>query len=334
MQVGHGRPRPAAHQVEALVHLAERLGDQRFQADQHPLAAAAPHQFERLVVERHVYRRLADPADPQRDQGPHQLLGVIQRRRQVVVDEEHELPPRAGAAHLVHHAIDRAMGVRRRVVRLDGAEIAAKPAATGELDQPQRQVALAAKDGPVGTGCRAPRPVLRSIDGLRPAMPMVVDDLREHALRLADDDRFAVGDHLVGAERGVEAAHHDGHAAAAVFAGDLIRPFRRVGFDADQDEIRGLVERDRLHPIVMEPPLDVGGQQRRQHGRRQRLHLPAPHVAAHAAKPAHARVHDGDAKAAALTGGRPGRETHDATSSGAASARRPAARGFIHTSHE
>jgi hypothetical protein len=76
----------------------------------------------------------------------------------------------------------------------------------------------------------------------------------------------------------VETAHDHRHAAAAEFAGDLIGPLGRIGLDRDGDEIGRPVERNLLHPVIMEGDSDVLRRQCRQQGDRQRLHLPGAHV--------------------------------------------------------
>ena len=63
----------------------------------------------------------------------------------------------------------------------------------------------------------------------------------------------------------MEAAHHDRHAAAPVFAGDLVGALCGVGLDADRDEIGRLVEGNRLHAVVVEAHLDIA---RREAGER------------------------------------------------------------------
>ncbi len=76
----------------------------------------------------------------------------------------------------------------------------------------------------------------------------------------------------------MEPAHHHGHAAAAVLAGDLIGTLGGVGLDRDGHEIGRPVERDRFHAVVVERDLDVLRGERGEHGDRQRLHLPRAHI--------------------------------------------------------
>ena len=75
----------------------------------------------------------------------------------------------------------------------------------------------------------------------------------------------------------------------AVFAGDLVGAPRGVGLDADRDEVGRLVERDLLHPIVVEAHVDVRRRQPGDRRGRQRLHLPGADVALPGA-PADARM--------------------------------------------
>ena len=125
-------------------------------------------------------------------------------------------------------------------------------------------------------------------------MAGIVDKFGQYGFRLADHDRLAVPADLIGAEGGVETAHHHRNSPAAVFGCDLVGALRCIGLDADGNEIGRLVERYGLEPIVVEPALDVGGEECGEHGRGQGLHPPAADVALYADMPADAGVHDRD----------------------------------------
>jgi len=72
-------------------------------------------------------------------------------------------------------------------------------------------------------------------------------------------------------QAGVHAAEHHGDAAAAVFGGDLVCPRGGEGLGRDRRQIRGAVQRHRLHAVVEHLDLHVGGRQRAQHRQGQRL---------------------------------------------------------------
>jgi hypothetical protein len=127
---------------------------------------------------------------------------------------------------------------------------------------------------------------------------VIVDDLLPHGLGLADDDGLGVLLDLFRDEARVKAAHDHGHAPAAVLAGDLVAAPGGVGLDGHGDEVRGLVEGQLLHAVVVEAHLDVIRRQGRDERRGQRLHLPGLDVLL-AGAAADAGVDQGEAERAA-----------------------------------
>jgi hypothetical protein len=250
------------------------------EADQDALAAALVEQVEELGVVGAVDARLADPADLERDQGAEELLHLLDVGGLVVVDEEEELAALGlEVGDLGHHLVDRAAGLAALEVRGHRAELAHEMAAASGLDEAHRQVVLAPEDAAIGSGALERGAVGEAVDLLGSAVAVVVEDLGPQPLGLAHHHRLGIARDLVGLERGVEAAHHHRHAAAAVLARDLVGALGGVGLDAHGDEVGGLVERDRLHAVVVEADLDLLGREAGDQGRGQRLHLPTADVA-------------------------------------------------------
>jgi hypothetical protein len=113
---------------------------------------------------------------------------------------------------------------------------------------------------------------------LQAAVAGIVQHVRPGDLGLADDHRFGVARHLVGTKRGVKAAHHDRNFTPAIFGRDLVGTLGGVGLDADGDEVGGLVERNVLHPVVVEFHGDILRGEAGEGGGGQRLHLPGADV--------------------------------------------------------
>ena len=206
--------------LKRLVHLLEVRRVQALEADQHALAAAAREQVEELLVVRGVDARLAHPADAERDQRAEELLRLREVGRDVVVDEEEQL--RLALAARAISAMISSTG--RRVWRgaedrLHGAEVALEMAAAAGFDQPDRQIALAAEDASGPAAARPGGPAVLAIELLEPAVAGVVDHLAARASSASPHDhRLGVSRDFVRAERRVKSAHHDRHAAPAVFA--------------------------------------------------------------------------------------------------------------------
>ena len=111
-----------------------------------------------------------------------------------------------------------------------------------------------------------------------PSGPEVADHLVPDRFRLADHDRFGVLFDLFGKQGRMEAAHDDGDVALSVFAGDLVRPFRRIGLHRNCYRVGRFVEGDLLHPVVVEADRHVSGRQARDRRGGQRFHLPRTDV--------------------------------------------------------
>ena len=188
----------------------------------------------------------------------------------VVVDEEEQLRPKSRRTRSISRddLVDRPARLRRVEDGLHGAELALEVAPAAGLDQADRQVALAAEDRAVGPQRREVGP---AVGRGRTSAACRGGSRRSPSAQTVSASptttASAYSRHFVRAERRVKAAHHDRHAAAAVFAGDLVRALGGVRLDADRDEVGRLVEGDRLHPVVVEADVDVG---RRQPGDRSR----------------------------------------------------------------
>src|SRR5207253_1074772 len=122
-------------------------------------------------------------------------------------------------------------------------------AAAPRFDEADRQVTLAAKNGPSRLqSFERDSPVL-SIELFQSAMLRVIDDSRPQCLRFTAHHDLGMLRDLVWPQRRMEAAHYDWHATLSIFRRNLIRPFRGVGLDAHCDEIGRLLERNAFHPI-------------------------------------------------------------------------------------
>jgi hypothetical protein len=161
---------------------------------------------------------------------------------------------------------------------LHGAELAGKLAAAAGLDEPDGQVTPPLEQPAVVSHRGHRGPLAGAVGRLQRAVARVVDDFGPDVLGLAQHHAFGVARDFVGRQRGVESAHHHGHAAPAVFTGDLVGALGGVGFDGNGHEIRGLVEGNLFHAIVVEADVHVGRRQSHEHGDGQRLHLPGAHV--------------------------------------------------------
>src|SRR5215472_3590269 len=170
---------------------------------------------------------LADPADLQGDQSAEEFLRLIHIGGNVVVDEEDEwlLDP----ADLLDNLIYRTARLRIGEKRLYSAEFAAKVTPAPRLNEPNRQIAFAGKDGTVRTKPRQRRPAGPSIHGLQTAVQKIIHDLRPEAFRLADNDRFGVLSHFFRHQCRMKTAHHHRNAAAAILRSNLVGTLRRVG---------------------------------------------------------------------------------------------------------
>ena len=128
---------------------------------------------------------------------------------EVVVDEE-EVAPRLGP-DLGHDLVDGADVVTVVEVGADGAVLAAEAAASAELQQRHRQVALALVDVAPGLRARLRCADGRVVAGSQSALVSVRDHLRPARLGVAGEDGVGVLGDLVGQGRGVDAAHDHGH---------------------------------------------------------------------------------------------------------------------------
>ena len=67
----------------------------------------------------------------------------------------------------------------------------------------------------------------------------------------------------------MDAAQHDRHAALAKFGGNLVCPHCKIRVDRDADEIRRLIEIDRLDGFIEQAHLNIFRRQRGQMRQRQ-----------------------------------------------------------------
>ena len=322
-EVGEGLFESAARGVERLVHRREVGGVEALEADEDALAAAAHEEIEEFVVVGGVDAGLADPADVQRDEGAEKIFGLGEVGGDVVVDEEEEFFLALEGGEFGEDIDGGTAGLGGGEDGLHGAELAVEVAAATGLDEADGEVAFAAEDGAVGAEPDERRAGGLAVEFFEAAVAGVVEDAGPEDFGFAADDGLGVAGDLVGAERGVEAAHDDGHAAAAIVGGDLVGALGGVGFDAEGDEVGGLVERDRLHAVVVKPDLDVARGEAGEGGGGERLHLPSADVAAVAAAASDARMDDRDSHT------RRGGAHAGATGADAAGARREGARPMI-----
>src|SRR5947199_10547992 len=118
-------------------------------------------------------------------------------------------------------------------------------------------------------------------------------------LRFASHDCFGVSRYFLRTEAGMKAAHHHWHAASPIFAGDLVGPFCGVGLDAHRHKIGRFIERDRLHPLVIETHVHIARSQSGEGCGGQRLHLPGADVTLVTAPPPNAWMDERELHAAA-----------------------------------
>ena len=99
-------------------------------------------------------------------------------------------------------------------------------------------------------------------------------------LGLPHDNGFRVLGHLVGAERCMKAAHHDRDRPFSVLAGDLVGSHRRIRLDAQCHQVRRLIVRNLLKPVVVKHALHIGRCEARQHAQAEWFHAGLVHIQA------------------------------------------------------
>src|SRR5687768_17882732 len=130
----------------------------------------------------------------------------------------------------------------------------ASPARFYESD---RQVTFSAKNRAVRSHLVQTCTSLLAIKLLQLAMPRIINHPRPQRFRFAGDNGLRVRRHFIRTKRGVKSTHHHWHTALPKFRRDLVSALRRVSLHADRHEIRRLVPRDVLHPVVVETNLDI-----------------------------------------------------------------------------
>jgi hypothetical protein len=159
-----------------------------------------------------------------------------------------------------------------REVGADGAEGAVVAAAAAELDERDRQVALAAVEVAPRAGARLRHAAGAVVAGGQAAVVRVAHHLRPHGLRVAGHQRVGVLGDLLGQQRGVHPAHDHGDAALAVGGGDLVGAPGGEGLDGDRDEVGRGVGVERVDAVVEQGEVDAVRRQPGQQAERERLH--------------------------------------------------------------
>ena len=95
------------------------------------------------------------------------------------------------------------------------------------------------------------RPERRSIHALRAAAPEIGEELRPGVLAGAEEDRVGVRGRLVRQRRHVQSAKRDVRAPPPVVIGDAIGAVRRRDVDLNHDEVRRVVQVERLDVLVL-----------------------------------------------------------------------------------
>src|SRR5258708_1282076 len=183
---------------------------------------------------------LTDPSNLQGNQRAKEFFGLVHVRRDIVVDEKDERL--LDAADLFDDLVHRTPRLRIAEVRLNGAELATKVATPARFYQPDRQVAFAGKNGPVGTKAGERGTVWLAIDPAQSPVAKIVQDSRPKPLGFAHYDRFGIIARFIGYERWMKASHHDRNPTPPKLGSDLIGALRRIRFDAHRHQIRRLIE--------------------------------------------------------------------------------------------
>ncbi len=218
---------------------------------------------------------LRHPAHAERDEGPEERLGGGVIGDEVVVHEEEVAS--LLRLDLGHDLVDAPHVVAVVEVGAHGAVLAAEGAASSELQERDRQVALARVEVPAGLAARLRGPDGRVVARLQPALVGIGHDLCPTRLGVARVDGVGMRGDLVRQRRGVDAAHDHGHAAGAELVGDLVGAAGGEGFDRDAHEVRGLVVVDDVDTVVPEAHVDAGRRQPGDDAQVEGLHAPLVH---------------------------------------------------------
>ena len=243
-----------------------------------PLASRAHHELHQFAVAQHVEGGLADPAHPERDQRPEQFLGRVVVGGDVVVHEEQV--PAAGRFDLLHEILGVAVTVLAGEEHAGRAVVTQVGAAAGELQEGDREVALAAEQVSAWLDAVLDDPGVPGVAGLQASRSGVLDHLPPDSLGVPGHEGVAVLRHLVGDEGRVHPAHDDPHAAPPVLRGDLVGPAGRERLDCQRDQVDGVVVGDCLAAVVVQHDLDVEWGEAREDAELQGLHAPRVAVGA------------------------------------------------------
>src|SRR6185295_4013021 len=110
------------------------------------------------------------------DEGAEELLGLLQVRGDVVVDEEDEPLAALQRRDLRDDLVGGSARLGGAEHRLHGAELAAKMAPAARLHQPDRQIALAVENRAPWPDAGERRASFLPVELLGAAVPVVVDD--------------------------------------------------------------------------------------------------------------------------------------------------------------
>ncbi len=232
-----------------------------------------------FVLADELERGLAAPSDLHRDQRLEELVGVLVRQEDVVVDEEEALG--RIAPDFLDHVLHRAIAELPPVHERHGAEVAAQRAATPGLrdHRVQRRSGVAeqvlARHWHVGE--------VDEFGGLVDRLQLVGAEvghqLRPHHLDFVDDDGVEVLQALLDHEGRVTAAADDPDALLAEVIRDPVAARRLAGHHGDAHEVGGLVEIEALELFLNDLDLvEIAVGQRRDYGQIEMVDVLALHA--------------------------------------------------------
>ena len=269
----NGRGVVAAH-VLVLPLLDEVVGVERLEPDEEASESRIHGALEKARREHGVHRAGGLPETAHAAHALEQRRGEAAIAEQVIVEE---VQVTAGQAlDLGQRRIDglRVEGPPAFEERLLVAEVAHVRAAArdddgvrDEVEPPLDQVAPDRRKA-------GQRPKRRLIDALRAAAPEVAQEPRPCVLAGPEEDRVGVRAGLVGQRRHVQPAKRHVGSAGAVVVRDAIGPVRGGDVDLNDDQVRRVIQVERLHVLVLNLDVvvftQVRGQRREAERREQR----------------------------------------------------------------
>ena len=264
-------------QVHRLVHVLERVGVDRLEADQQAAAAAVARQLQDIRVLDDVEAGLRAPllvAFLQAgEELPRPVHVLVAGADDVVVDDENAL--RLDALDLFDDVVGAAQPVARAIERRHRAEVAVdRAAATGlhRLDEILAAHEVTARHLQVGDVGQ----LLDLVVPLHLTLLEVLEDFRPDLFGFAADHGVDVAQRFLRHIGSVDAAHDHRDAALPEMAGDLVGARRERRHAGDADEIGVRVEVELLDRFVDDLDLVMIrriGRDHRQVERRNRQHL-------------------------------------------------------------